>query len=59
MKSLTLVLAAIVTVGLLIAAGDPRPAIQDATREGDEKAIRTLLRDLEERWNKHEMKAFG
>jgi len=59
MKLLTSVLAAVVTVGLLIAAGDPRPALQDATKEGDEQTIRALLRDLEENWNRHEMKAFS
>ena len=58
MKSLTLVSAAVVAVGLFIAAGDPRPGVQDATKEGDEKAIRALLHDLGEEWNKHEMKEF-
>jgi uncharacterized protein (TIGR02246 family) len=59
MRSLTLAFVAVVTFGLLIAAGDPRPALQDATKDGDEKAIRTLLRDLEGNWNRHEMKAFS
>jgi uncharacterized protein (TIGR02246 family) len=59
MRSLPLVFATAVTVGLLIAAGDPRPVFQAAMKEGDEKAIRTLLRDLEEKWNKHEMKEFS
>jgi uncharacterized protein (TIGR02246 family) len=58
MKSLTLGSAAVVAVGLFIAAGDPRPGVQDAKKEGDEKAIRALLRDLGEEWNKHEMKEF-
>ncbi|HEX3450321.1 MAG TPA: SgcJ/EcaC family oxidoreductase [Isosphaeraceae bacterium] len=58
MKSLTLVIAAVVSVGLFIAAGDPRPGAPDATKEGDEKTIRALLHDLGEEWNKHEMKEF-
>jgi uncharacterized protein (TIGR02246 family) len=59
MRSLISVFVAIVTVGLLIAAGDPRQAVQGATNEGDEKAIRALLHDLEEKWNRHDMKAFS
>jgi uncharacterized protein (TIGR02246 family) len=59
MRSLTLVVAAVVTVGLFIAAGDPRPGVRDATKEGDEKAIRALLHDLGEDWNKHELKEFS
>jgi uncharacterized protein (TIGR02246 family) len=59
MRSLTLVVAAVVTVGLMIAAGDPRSRAQDATKEGDEQAIRALLHDLGEDWNKHEMKEFA
>ena len=58
MRSLTLTVATFVTVGLLIAAGAPGAGLRDATTEKDEKAIRTLLRDLAEQWNKHEMKAF-
>ena len=56
MRSLTLVVAAVVTVGLLIAAGNPRPAVEDAAKEGDEKTIRALLHDLGEEWNRHETK---
>jgi uncharacterized protein (TIGR02246 family) len=59
MRLLPLVSTAIVTVGLLIAAGDPRPVLQETTKEGDEKAIHRLLRDLGEKWNKHEMKEFS
>jgi uncharacterized protein (TIGR02246 family) len=59
MRSLTMVVAAVVMVGLLIAAGDPRPGVQDATNERDEKAIRALLHNLGEDWNKHEMKEFS
>jgi uncharacterized protein (TIGR02246 family) len=59
MKSLTLFFAAAITVGSLIAAGDPRSAGKDATKDGDEKAIRALLHDLGEAWNKHEMKEFS
>ena len=59
MRSLTLVGMAVVSVGLLIAAGDPRPGGHDATKERDEKAIRALLHDLGEEWNKHDMTEFS
>jgi len=59
MRSLTLVVAAFITVGLLIAAGDPGPRGKDAAKEGDEKAIRAMLHGLGEAWNKHEMKEFS
>jgi uncharacterized protein (TIGR02246 family) len=59
MRSIALAVAAFVTVGLLIAAGAPGPGFKDTTTEIDEKAIRTLLRDLGEEWNKHEMNGFS
>jgi uncharacterized protein (TIGR02246 family) len=59
MRLLTSVFVAVVTLVVLIAASDPRPGLQDATKDGDEKAIRTLLRDLAEKWNQHEMEAFS
>jgi uncharacterized protein (TIGR02246 family) len=59
MKSLSLFLAAAIAVGLCIAAGNPRSAGEDATKVGDEKAIRALLHDLGEEWNKHEVKDFS
>ena len=59
MRLLTSVFAAVVALGVLIAAGDPRPVLHDATQEGDEKTIRALLRELEEKWNQHEMEAFS
>ena len=59
MRSLALFLGtAIIMVGLLIAAGDPRSAGEDATKDSDEHAIRALLHDLGEAWNKHEIKEF-
>ena len=59
MRSLASVLAAVLTIGFFVAAGDPKSRPRDATRDGDEKAIRALLGDLEQKWNKHEMKAFS
>jgi uncharacterized protein (TIGR02246 family) len=59
MRSLTLVVAAVVSFGLFIAAGNPRSTGEDVTKDGDEKAIRALLHDLGEAWNKHEMKEFS
>jgi uncharacterized protein (TIGR02246 family) len=59
MRSITSAVAAFVTVGLLIAAGDPGPGLRHTTTENDEKAIRTLLLDLGQEWNKHEMKGFS
>jgi uncharacterized protein (TIGR02246 family) len=58
MRLFSVVVASVVTCGLLIAADNPRTGAPDATKEGDEKTIRALLNDLGEEWNKHEMKEF-
>jgi uncharacterized protein (TIGR02246 family) len=59
MKPLASVIAAVLMAGLCLAADDPKPTSRDGSNDVDEKAIRALLGDLEEKWNKHEMKGFS
>jgi uncharacterized protein (TIGR02246 family) len=47
----------VVSVGLLLGAGEPQRGAATAP-DRDEQAIRTLLQQLEQRWNAHDMKTF-